>query len=401
MLKTGLDRLVEQDFAPLQGLRVGLLVNQSAVDRNFIHLIEHLAQRPEINLVKIFAPEHGLWGGPQDMEGVKQETEPLTGKRVVNLYDGTVESLSPSKEELEDLDLLVVDLPDIGARYYTYAQTMALSMQVAGEVNCKVLVLDRPNPIGGVKVEGSPLKAKYRSFCGMLPVPQRHGLTLGELALMYESGFGPDEDNSYPACRCNLEVLKLEGWNRVNYLDETSARWVIPSPNMPSLEAAIIYPGMCLFEGTNISEGRGTTMPFLYTGAPFIDAFKWREQTLNENILLEGAVLRPISFIPKFQKFANQNCYGVQLHVTDRTKFNSFNWALALISSLKKLFPKDFNWRTEPYEFVDNIPAIDLLYGSSRFRECVDSSGDLSLLRSEITEYEQWFSSARAPYLLY
>jgi uncharacterized protein YbbC (DUF1343 family) len=401
MVRTGLDRLVEQDFVPLKGLRVGVLVNQSAVDRSYTHLIEHLARRPEINLIKIFAPEHGLWGGPQDMEGVTQEVEPLTGKSVVNLYDGTVESLSPRREDLADLDLLVVDLPDIGARYYTYAQTMALSMSVAGQVKCKVLVLDRPNPIGGAQIEGSPLKGRYRSFCGMLPVPQRHGLTLGELALMYQSGFGRTEEEAYPACRCELEILKVEGWNRKHYLDEAKGRWVIPSPNMPTLETAVVYPGMCLFEGTNISEGRGTTMPFLYVGAPFIDPFKWRELALKENIALEGAQLRPVSFIPKFQKWANQNCHGVQLHVTDRNSFNSFNWALALISSLRKLAPSEFKWRTEPYEFIDNILAIDLLYGSDRFRKCVDSTGELSSLQEEITEFEQWFSSSREPYLLY
>jgi uncharacterized protein YbbC (DUF1343 family) len=400
MVQTGLDRLVATDFNLLKGAKVALLVNQASVDSNYRHIIEHLAGRTELSLVRILAPEHGLWGGPQDMEGVSQAIEPRTGSPVISLYDGTYESLAPKPEHFDGVDILVVDLPDVGSRYYTYAQTTALAMSVAGTTNTKVLILDRPNPINGVTIEGSPLKAKYRSFCGMLPVPQRHGLTLGELAILYESGFGPDGD-AYPACRCDLEIFEVEGWSRRQYLDECRGTWVIPSPNLPTIETAVVYPGMCLFEATNISEGRGTTMPFLYVGAPFIDSFTWREAILKEKLDLSGAVLRPISFIPKFQKFANTQCHGLQVHVTDRTRFKPFRFALAMISALRKVAPDSFKWRTDPYEFIDNLPAIDLLYGSDTFRKVVDGSGDLSTLEAEIYQSEQWFSRARESYLRY
>ncbi len=400
MIRTGTDLLIERNFDLLKGARVAVLVNQASTDRNFVHLLEHLAANSQVKLLRIFAPEHGLWGGPQDMESVSSTVEPRTGVPIVSLYDGTADGLSPKEDQLKDIDILVADLPDIGSRYFTYAQTIALTMAVAGKTGTKVVVLDRPNPIGGGQIEGSPLRAPFRSFCGMLPVPQRHGLTLGELSVMYEGGFGAQGD-AYPACRCDLQILKTEGWSRRAYADEAKSSWVIPSPNMPTLAAAIVYPGMCLFEGTNVSEGRGTTMPFEYVGAPFIDSFAWRTQTLNEAFALNGAVLRPITFIPKFQKWAGHSCNGLQIHVTDRKAFQPFRWGLALISALRKLYPAEFQWRTDTYEFIDTIPAIDLLYGSDRFRKTVDGSGDLSEIEKEITEFEQWFTSVRPPYLLY
>ena len=397
---SGTDRLIANNFAGLENKSLALLVNQSSVDSKFVHLLEHFSRRPELKLKVVFAPEHGLFGGPQDMESVSSSSEKLTGVPIVSLYDGTIAGLAPTEEALSGIEILVIDLPDIGSRYYTYAQTTALAMEVAGRTKTKVLILDRPNPIDGVTVEGSPLKKKYRSFCGMLTVPQRHGLTLGELSLMYQKGFGPSDD-AYPACPCELEVVKCEGWNRTQYLDEAHGTWVIPSPNMPSLNAAIVYPGGCLFEGTNISEARGTTLPFEYIGAPFIDGHKLREQVLKENIELLGATLRPVSFIPKFQKWANEECGGVQIHITDRKLFKPFRWGLALISSISRLYPGQFKWRTDSYEFIDHIPAIDLLYGSDSFRKLVDQKGDLAQLIPELTSFESEFSNERKPFLLY
>lgn len=399
-ITTGIDKLVRDNFVGLENKSLALLVNQSSVDSNFIHLLEHFSKRPDLKLKKVFAPEHGLFGGPQDMETVSSTKERLTGVPVVSLYDGTTAGLSPSEKELKEIDILIIDLPDVGSRYYTYAQTTALAMEVAGKTKTKVIVLDRPNPINGITIEGSPLKKKYRSFCGMLTVPQRHGLTLGELALMYQKGFGSSED-AYPACTCDLEIVQCEGWKREQYIDEAGGTWVIPSPNMPTLDTAIVYPGGCLFEGTNISEARGTTLPFEYVGAPFIDGYELKKQTLNENIELLGAVLRPVSFIPKFQKWANQECGGVQIHVTDRKLFKPFRWNLALISAIARLYPKQFKWRTDTYEFIDHIPAIDLLYGSDSFRKLVDQKGDLAQLIHELTSFEDWFTEARKGFLLY
>jgi uncharacterized protein YbbC (DUF1343 family) len=397
---TGTDRLIQNNFVGLENKSLALLVNQSSVDSNYKHLLEHFAGRADLKLKKIFAPEHGLFGGPQDMEGVQSSIERITGVPIVSLYDGTTESLAPSENELAGIDILLVDLPDVGSRYYTYAQTTALTMAVAEKTKTKVIILDRPNPIDGVTIEGSPLKKDFRSFCGMLTVPQRHGLTLGELAVMYQKGFGPKED-AYPTCGCELEVIKCEGWSREQYIDEAKGTWVIPSPNMPTLNTAIVYPGGCLFEGTNISEARGTTLPFEYIGAPFIDGYQLSIQTLLEGIDLEGAVLRPVSFIPKFQKWANQECGGVQIHITDRKTFKPFRWGLALISAISRLYPGQFKWRTDTYEFINHIPAIDLLYGSDRFRKLVDQKGDLSELIPEINSFESWYIEARKSFLLY
>lgn len=397
---TGLDKLVRDKFVGLENKTLALLVNQSSVDSSFTHILEHFAKRPDLKLKKVFAPEHGLFGGPQDMESVSSTNERLTGVPVVSLYDGTTAGLSPSEKELQGIDILIIDIPDIGSRYYTYAQTTALAMEVAGRTKTKVIILDRPNPIDGVTIEGSPLKKKYRSFCGMLTVPQRHGLTLGELALMYQKGFGPSED-AYPACSCELEIIKCEAWKRDQYIDDANGTWVIPSPNMPTLDTAIVYPGGCLFEGTNISEARGTTLPFELIGAPFIDGYELKKQTDKENIELLGAVLRPVSFIPKFQKWANQECGGVQIHVTNRKVFKPLRWSLALISATARLYPGQFKWRTDTYEFIDHIPAIDLLYGSDGFRKLVDQGGDLAQLIPELTNFESWFQGARKDFLLY
>lgn len=397
---TGLDVLREDSFSDLRGNRIGVLANAASVDSNLTHIVDLLHGAPGVTLVKIFAPEHGFRGAPQDMIAVHSSTDPKTELPIVSLYGNTSESLSPKKDDLQGLDLLVIDLPDIGTRYYTYAQTMALAMQVAGEAGVKVIVLDRPNPLGGVEIEGGTVTKRCRSFCGMTPVPQRHGLTLGELAVLYEGGFGVGED-AYPAARCNLRIIKVRGWKRSEYLDQTGLPWVIPSPNMPTLDTAMVYPGGCLFEATNLSEGRGTTRPFEFVGAPFIDGEKWEEAALRESFVLEGAILRPIQFQPQFHKWKGELCGGVQIHVTDRAVFRPLRWGLALIAAARRLYSKEFAWRTEPYEFIDNVPAIDLLYGGDLYRKAVEAGDTLVAVEAELAQFEQWFRTAREPYLLY
>jgi len=256
---------------------------------------------------------------------------------------------------------LLIDIQDIGARYYTYVATMALCMRAAKAARVKVVVLDRPNPINGKQIEGGGLDPGLENFCALYPVPQRHGMTIGELARLYNETFG---------IGCELEVVPCEGWQREWYFDDCNLPWVMPSPNMPTLDTAIVYPGMCLLEGTNLSEGRGTTRPFELFGAPFIDARKLAEELLRYE--LPGVNFRPCVIEPAFHKFARQRCDALQLHVTDRRAFCPYRTGLTVLVAVKSLWPEEFTWRTEPYEFRDDVPAIDLLTGRTEVRQAID-----------------------------
>ncbi len=399
-LVTGLERFLSKDVKKLRGKRVALLANQATVTRSLQHGVDALKASLGESLVLLFGPEHGFRGELQDMEAVGDALDSATGIPVKSLYGCKEETLKPDVNDLRDIDVLIVDLPDIGARYYTYAQTLAYCMEVAAKADCHIMVLDRPNPISGSVIEGSPLLSGFRSFCGYAPVPQRHGLTLGELAFLMQEGFGEGED-AIPAIECSLEVIPCENWSREMYFDDSEQQWVYPSPNMPTLETAVIYPGSCLFEGTEISEGRGTTKPLQLFGAPYIDGSAWAAAVSDISIDLEGAILRPISFVPKFQKFANQLCGGVELHVTDRETFKPIRWSLALIYAAKQSYPKEFQWRKLAYEFLDHVPAIDLLYGSAKFRELADAGAPLKDLMPELESCEKSFALKRKPFLLY
>ncbi|MCB0322213.1 MAG: DUF1343 domain-containing protein [Bdellovibrionales bacterium] len=397
---TGLERLLAEHCAPIKGARVGLLGNQATVDSRFRHAADLLHAAPEITLTMLFAPEHGFRGVLQDMETVSDEIDPYIKLPVRSLYGLTEATLRPAAEDLEPLDVLVVDLPDIGSRYYTFAQSLGYAMLTAAAVGTKVVVLDRPNPLGGVVFEGAALTKQCRSFCGYAPVANRHGLTLGELALMMQRGFGTGAD-AIPPIDCDLEVIRVQGWKREDYFDRTGLPWVLPSPNMPTLDTAIVYPGSCLFEGTELSEGRGTTKPLEMFGAPYIDGKAWAERVAEQGMALAGAICRPVVFSPKFQKYTDTLCGGVQLHITDRATFQPFRWSLALIAAAKQLYPDKFSWRKQPYEFLEHVPAIDLLYGSAQFRESVDSGKPAGELLGSLETFESWFAEARQPFLLY
>lgn len=397
---SGLDVLASSNFSQLAGQRLGLICNPSAVNKDLFHAADLMMDSEQCNLVKLFAPEHGIRGAQQDMEHVESFTDSKTGLPVVSLYGNSLKSLTPSNESLDDVDCIVFDLQDVGSRYYTFAQTLAFTMLAAARLGKRVVVIDRPNPIGGELIEGTPLTDTCRSFCGLYPIASRHGLTIGELALMFQRGFA-GLTFSVAEIPCQLEVIQMQGWKRNMDFRETGLPWVLPSPNMPTLEAALTYPGSCLFEGTNISEGRGTTKPFEFFGAPYIDGHAWRDQTMQEGLELEGAALRPISFIPQISKWAGKTCNGVQLHVTDPAKFRPVRWSLAMICAAAKLYSEHFNWRQQSYEFVKDIPAIDLLYGSNNFRRIVETKKSIEPLLPEIEEFEQHFSKARKEYLLY
>ncbi len=399
MVRSGLDSLASSGFAELRGKRLGVLVNQASVDSQFRHLVDLLCENG-CTPVRIFVPEHGLRGALQDMVSVDHSTDPKTKLPVVSLYGNSAASLRPKAEQIQDLEIVVCDMSDIGSRYYTFAQTLAYLMEVAGKCGVKVMVLDRPNPIGGLQLEGGPVTRDCRSFCGLYSVANRHGLTLGELGTLMQRGFGRGDD-ALPGISCDLSVVKVEGWSREMYFGDTGLPWVAPSPNMPTPDTALVYPGTCLFEGTNISEGRGTTRPFELLGAPFIDGGAWAEAAYEQGITLEGVALRPVSFIPQFHKWQQKSCSGVQVHVTDRKKFRPLRVSLALIGAVAKLYPKEFSWRREAYEFVENVSAIDLLFGSAEFRRAVETKSSLQKIETLLVEYEDWYRQARQSFLLY
>lgn len=428
-VKTGLDCLVAGGFQSIRGARVGVLTNQAAVDCELQHLVDILLSGGSCKLQKLFAPEHGFRGSLQDMEQVQHTTDSRTGLPIISLYGTAPESLYPKESDFSDIDILLIDLQDIGTRYYTYTQTLAFCMKVASKAGIKVVVLDRPNPLGGQLIEGALLTNAYHSFCGYASVANRHGLTIGELATLMHRGVrvnggfpqagtgdgqNPDtNDDLISGIDCELEIIKLQGWKRQMYFDDTHLPWILPSPNMPTLETALVYPGSCLFECTSISEGRGTTKPFELLGAPYIDGFSWADAVLQEGTSfgiiaakgqqkqLAGVVLRPSWFVPKFHKFANILCGGLQIHVTNRKIFQPFRLGLALLSALRKLYPKQFSWRKGPYEFIENTPAIDLLFGNSSFRVCLESGDDLATVVAEMETFEGWYREAREEFLMY
>ncbi len=389
-MRTGLERLLEAPRRWLGRARVGLVANPTTVDRQCRHAVDLMHGHPDIDLRLLFGPEHGIRGAAQYMVQVGDARDRVTGLPEVSLYGDTFASLSPAAEQLAQIDVLVFDVQDVGARYYTYAATMALCMRAAKGAGIKVVVLDRPNPIGGAQVEGGGLEPGLENFCGLYPVPQRHGMTVGELARLYNDAFG---------IGCDLEVVACEGWRRASYFDACGLPWVMPSPNMPTLETAVVYPGMCLLEGTNLSEGRGTTRPFELFGAPFIDGRQLAAELARYGV--PGALLRPCVIQPTFDKFAGVRCGALQLHVVDRAAFNAFRTGIAVLVAVKSLWPDAFVWRTEPYEFRSDVQAIDLLTGTGAVREAIDAGRPLDAVMQIACTGPEVYDGARDRALLY
>lgn len=392
-MRTGLEVAVSEGFRQLRGKRVGAICNPTTVDRKFVHLADHLAAAEGVTLAALFGPEHGIRGTAQDMIHVAGENrDPRTGVPVYSLYGPTFESLSPTEEMLRGLDVLVFDIQDVGARYYTYVYTMALSMRVAARAGVKFMVLDRPNPIDGIHVEGGSVQEPFRSFVGLYDLPNRHGMTAGELAGLFNELHPADE-------RCELEVIRCEGWDRRKEFDATGLPWIPPSPNMPTLDTARVYPGMCMIEGTNLSEGRGTTTPFELWGAPFLDPWELAEALEAEQ--LAGVAFRPAYFEPTFQKQARKTCGGVMLHVTDREAFQPVRTGVACLMAARRLGGDAFQWRTEEYEYRSDVPAIDLLAGDADLRRGIDAGRSLAELTAGWDEALSRFLPLRKKHLLY
>lgn len=355
---SGLDVLLADPKRFLKGRNIGLALNHTSIARDGRSSVFHFQRDSSFDLRRLFAPEHGLYGTDQDMVGVAGHTDPASGLEVASLYGDRPESLTPGPQLLEDIDTLVFDIQDVGSRYYTFIYTLANCMRACQEKGIPIVVCDRPNPINGVQVEGNLVGEAFRSFVGQYPIPNRHGMTVGELAMLFNGHFG---------IGCNLAVVPMRGWKREMWHDETGLSWVPPSPNMPTLAAATVYPGMCLVEGSRLSEGRGTTLPFELCGAPYVEAHDAAEKLNREG--LPGVWFRPHYFKPVFHKGAGKTCGGVQLHVVDRRQFKPVLTGIAVLMAIARLYPGDFAWRTEPYEFENERLAIDLLYGNSEFRE--------------------------------
>ena len=387
----GLEKLLANPNEYLCGSTLGLVVNQTSLTSDGQCSIGQFHTNKSFKLKTILAPEHGVYGVDQDMALVADETEPLSGLLVRSLYGTDTSSLTPSPSLLNGIDNLVFDIQDVGSRYYTFIYTLANCMKTCVESNTRMIVCDRPNPINGVIIEGNLVEKEFRSFVGQYPIPNRHGMTIGELAILFNEYFG---------IKCDLKVIPMEGWERSMWYDQTGLPWVSPSPNMPTLSTATVYPGMCLIEGTLLSEGRGTTIPFEQVGAPYIDAETLAKTLNKEN--LPGLFFRPQYFKPQFQKWSGTVCGGVQLHVTERNKIKPLVTSITLLSSIKKLYPDDFSWRKEAYEFVNDRLAIDLLYGNQTLREAIESDTlSINNLESAWEEDIKVFSLQREACLIY
>jgi uncharacterized protein YbbC (DUF1343 family) len=372
----------------LDGKRVGVVCNQASVDHGFVNIADRLAAHPRAQLAAIFGPQHGFRSDVQEnMIETGHGRDEIRRVPVYSLYSDTRE---PTGDMLQALDVLVIDLQDVGTRIYTYIYTMAHCLIAARRQGLPVIVCDRPNPIGGVDVEGPMLLRGFESFVGLYPIAMRHGMTIGELARMFNEHFG---------IGANLDVIAMEGWRRDVYHDAAGAPWVMPSPNIPTLDSAIAYPGTVLFEGTNVSEGRGTTRPFEIVGAPRIIAERFAEEMNLRR--LPGVVFRPTVFEPTFHKHAKETCGGCQIHVVDRRAFRPVITGVALIAAFRAADPPRFGWREPPYEYEEKKRPFDILAGSPRLREQIEAGvAAEEIARSWEPEAAQ-FMKVRSRFLIY
>ena len=386
MVRLGSDLLLSS--SRLKGTRVGVVCNHASLDRGFLHIVDRLAAADHMTLAAIFGPQHGFRSDVQDnMIETPHADDPGRRVPIYSLYSETRE---PTAEMLSRIDVLVIDLQDVGARIYTYIYTMANCMRACARHRIPVIVCDRPNPIGGVDVEGARLVPGFESFVGQFPIPMRHGMTIGELARLFNEVF---------SIGAQLEVVTMEGWRRDMYADQTRLPWVMPSPNMPTLDTAIVYPGTVLFEGIMLSEGRGTTRPFELVGAPWIEAERFAR---DMNALgLTGVHFRPAVFEPTFQKHAKQSCGGCQIHVIARHLFKPVLVGVALAGMFRRTNPSKFAWRQPPYEYEHDKMPIDILAGSDALRKQIEADMPAIDIAASWRADEDAFRTLRERFLMY
>lgn len=387
-IKLGIERLLDDKIDLLKGARVGLVCNQASVNHEFRHAADLFHQHPEINLTTLFGPQHGIRGDVQDnMIETEHATDRTTGLPIYSLYSETRE---PSEEMLREVDVIVVDLQDVGTRIYTFVYTLANCMQAAKKLNKRVIACDRPNPINGVQLEGVVLDPAFASFVGQFPIATRHGMTFCELGRLFNEAFGIGSE---------LECVMMEGWSRTLWYDETDSPWVLPSPNMPTLDAATVFPGTVHLEGTQMSEGRGTTKPFELVGAPYIDADRFA-QALN-GLGLPGVYFRSCVFLPTFQKHGGQACGGVQIHVTNRETFQPALSGIAVVKTAFDMYGDEFKWKTPPYEYEYDKNPFDVIAGTSKVREAIEQGDSLESIKESWQAPLAEFSRLRGDFLLY
>jgi uncharacterized protein YbbC (DUF1343 family) len=387
-ISLGIEVLLKDWKSILREARVGAVVHPASVLPNYQHTADALMESSGFQLVSLFGPQHGVRGEKQDnMVESGHYRDPDTSLPVHSLYS---ETRRPTEEMLNDIDALVYDLQDAGARVYTFISTMVYCMEACALYGKRMIVLDRPNPVNGVQVEGNLLKQEYQSFVGRYPIPMRHGMTVGELALLFNTEFG---------IGCDLTVVAMEGWMRSSWHDQTGLPWVQPSPNLPTLDSAIVYPGLVLVEGTGLSEGRGTTRPFEMIGAPYVSSRDYAKYLNSLN--LPGVWFRPAHFQPTFQKWAGKMCGGVQIHVRDREKFEPYLTGIAVISAAKKLYPESFAWREPPYEYECEKRPIEILCGGKEIPDLIEREASLDQIRRSWQDDIAGFLKQRKPYLLY
>ncbi len=385
-VRTGLEELLARP-SRIRGARVGLIANPTAVTADLTHAALHLKDFRGARLVALFGPEHGVFANAQDLEEVGDQRDPRTGLPVFSLYG---ETRVPTSKMLAGIDCLIFDVQDVGSRYYTFIYTMLHALQACAAHGVRMIVLDRPNPLGGLRVQGNVLDPHYLSFVGMHPLAVRHGMTVGELALMFADELGLTLD---------LEVVPMKGYQRAMHFEDTGLPWVLPSPNMPTVDTAFLYPGGCLVEGTNLSEGRGTTRPFHLVGAPWLDPWKLAADLTRAD--LPGLAFRPCYFTPTFQKHAGAVCGGVEVHLKDRSKVDAFLAYLILIEKARAQNPKKFAWRKPPYEYEFKKPPIDILCGTSEVREAIEAGRSVRRFESRFESEARAFEVSRSPYLMY
>jgi len=387
-VRLGLERLLDgPDRKLIKGQRIGLVCNPASVDSRLIHVSDRLATG-DWTLTALFGPQHGFRSDLQ--ENMIESPHAHDARRRVPVHSLYSETREPTAEMLADVDVLVIDLQDVGTRIYTYVYTMANCLRAARRHGIRVVVCDRPNPINGEVIEGATLDPEYESFVGQFAIPMRHGLTIGEAARIFNDHFG---------IHAAVDVVPMDGWSRSMYYDATGLPWVLPSPNIPTLDTAIVYPGAVLFEGTLLSEGRGTTRPFELIGAPWIDGERFAE-ALNAR-RLPGAYFRPVFFEPTFHKHAKVLCGGCQIHVTDREAFEPMRVAVEMLAEFRREAPSEKLWRDPPYEYEHVKPPIDILYGSDRLRTGIDAGEDPASIVKDWRRDEEAFRELRRPFLLY
>lgn len=387
-IKLGLEKVLENPRKYLKDYRIGLICHPASVNHQFRHAADLFHESPEINLTTLFGPQHGIRGDVQDnMIETSHAFDARTERPIFSLYSETRE---PTEEMLANVDALVFDLQDVGCRVYTFIYTMANCMKACAKYGKKMIVLDRPNPINGTDVEGNLLEVGHESFVGMFPIPMRHGMTVGELAQLFNEDF---------SLRCDLEVVTMDGWSREAFADEADFPWVMPSPNMPTVDTAVVFPGTVYFEGTQVSEGRGTTRPFEIIGAPYINSYDYAK-ALNA-LKLPGVIFRDIEFKPTFQKHAGELCGGAFVHVTDRRIFKPVITGVAMTKIIFDLYPNEFKWKNPPYEYEFERNPFDVIHGSIKLREQFEKSASVREIAESWQIDEGDFKKAMERHLLY